>query len=122
MVRYPYEKIRDHGPFGLLYGLGLGIFNFGIKSLAGMSISHTLMLNTVSDVENPTVAVSIGAYPLMGVYKSIWTMINRKTQHSIEIARLLEGRFMAEQGRYKGASDRVVTDTFDALLQKQIRH
>jgi pyruvate dehydrogenase complex dehydrogenase (E1) component len=61
-------------------------------------------------------AVGVGAYPLQGVYKSIWAASKSQTRNSIMLARRVEGSYLANSTRTKGIDHQVVLESFDDLM------
>ncbi|KAH8879710.1 sterol glucosyltransferase [Thozetella sp. PMI_491] len=91
----PYKGARRDGPVGAVKGVGKGLVGVTSKFF--------------------TAAVGMGAYPLQGIYKSVWTSAHQSTQQSIRQARRLEGFYLAQQLRQAGFDDAHVLRAFDGL-------
>ncbi|KAL0933992.1 Sterol 3-beta-glucosyltransferase UGT80B1-like protein 1 [Colletotrichum truncatum] len=91
----PYKGAQKDGPVGAVKGVG--------KSLVGVT----------SKLFN--VAVGVGAYPLRGIYKSVWTSAHQDTQRSIRQARRIEGFYLAERMRQGGFDDALVLRAFESI-------
>ncbi|KFA52308.1 hypothetical protein S40293_00619 [Stachybotrys chartarum IBT 40293] len=94
---HPYRGAKQQGAIGAAKGVGKGIAGLSSKAF--------------------TATMGMAVYPLQGIYKSILYTANSKTRHSIEIARLMEGRYLADKGRAKGVSDKAVLERFDAVTR-----
>ncbi|KAJ9132456.1 Glycosyltransferase family 1 protein [Pleurostoma richardsiae] len=90
----PYKGAQEQGAIGAVKGVG--------KAIVGLSSNLF------------TATMGMATYPLQGIYKSIWTAAN-SSRDSLKLARRLEGRYLADKCRWKGADDKVVMDIFDAL-------
>jgi hypothetical protein len=115
----PYKGAKQQGVVGAAKGVGKGIAGLSSKLFTGM-LTQLLRVRD-SDWNNPTATIGSATYPLQGLYKSIWRLANSKARRSVQQARLAEGRYMADRSRVRGVSDRVMMDTFDAMMTGNIR-
>lgn len=115
----PYKGAKQEGAIGAAKGVGKGIAGLSSKLFTGMWFQLWRFID--SDWNHPTATIGSATYPLQGFYKSIWRLANSKARRSIQQARLAEGRYMADRSRARGVSDRVVMDTFDAMMGGNIR-
>ncbi|KAF3017109.1 sister chromatid cohesion protein 1 [Neopestalotiopsis sp. 37M] len=95
----PYRGAQQEGATGALKGVG--------KGLAGLSSKLF------------TASIGIGAYPLQGIYKSLWALAKSSTRRSIVLARRIEGTYLAFQARQAGLEDHAVMRDFAALGAKR---
>ncbi|KFA74440.1 hypothetical protein S40288_08917 [Stachybotrys chartarum IBT 40288] len=97
LFMHPYCGAKQQGAIGAAKGVGKGIAGLSSKVF--------------------TAVMGMTVYPLQGIYKSILYTANSNTRHSVEIARLMEGRYLANKGRAKGVSDKALMDRFDAITK-----
>lgn len=64
--------------------------------------------------------MGMAVYPLQGIYKSVWATANSRTRHSIQLAKRIEGRYLADKAREKGIEDKAVMDIFDARRKGEL--
>ncbi|KAI0537388.1 hypothetical protein GGR58DRAFT_471793 [Xylaria digitata] len=57
----------------------------------------------------------MAAYPLQGIYKSIWASARPKTRQSIIHSRRVEGFYLAKIARENGIDDSAVMSSFATL-------
>lgn len=116
----PYKGAKQQGAVGAVKGVGKGVVGLSSKLFTGMPILF-LLRRYDTDEDGFTATIGSATYPLQGIYKSIWRLANSKVRRAIQQARLAEGKHLAERGRAKGVSDRVIMDAFDAIMAGQIR-
>ncbi|ETS86260.1 hypothetical protein PFICI_00088 [Pestalotiopsis fici W106-1] len=95
----PYRGAQQEGAIGGLKGVA--------KGLGGLSSKLF------------TASIGIGAYPLQGIYKSLWALAKPGTRHSIVLARRIEGTYLAFQARQAGLEDQTVMRDFGSLTRKK---
>ncbi|KAI8686533.1 hypothetical protein NCS55_00329700 [Fusarium keratoplasticum] len=76
----PYEGAKNQGVLGAVKGIGKGV--------AGLT-SRVF-----------TATIGSATYPLQGIYKSIWRLVNSRTRQAIQKARLAEGKYLADKGHH----------------------
>ncbi|ENH67249.1 Sterol 3-beta-glucosyltransferase [Fusarium oxysporum f. sp. cubense race 1] len=97
----PYRGAKEDGPLGVFKGIAKAIANLHLMLLAA--------------------AVGTGAYPLRGIHQSILYLISCKTRRSIQLARRLEGRYLAGKAGTDRVLEHEVLDSFDKLMRREIR-
>lgn len=95
VVMLPYKGAQKEGVIGGMKGVGKGLAGISTKMFAA--------------------TVGMAAYPLQGIYKSIWASVNPNTQRSISIARRAEGVYLIAQFRTYGLEDQAVMDLFTEM-------
>ncbi|KAI2465968.1 glycosyltransferase family 1 protein [Annulohypoxylon bovei var. microspora] len=95
VVVLPYKGAQREGAIGGVKGVGKGLAGLSSKLFAA--------------------AVGMAAYPLQGIYKSIWATVKPNTQRSITLARHAEGSYLYEQIRAAGFDDQAVMDLFTTM-------
>ncbi|EXK29115.1 hypothetical protein FOMG_14293 [Fusarium oxysporum f. sp. melonis 26406] len=99
----PYRGAKEDGPLGVFKGIAKAIANLHLMLLAA--------------------AVGTGAYPLRGIHQSILYLISCKTRRSIQLARRLEGRYLAGKAGTDRVLEHEVLDSFDKLMRREVpRH
>ncbi|RSM17141.1 hypothetical protein CDV31_004034 [Fusarium ambrosium] len=97
----PYQGAKKQGVFGAAKGVGKGVAGLTSKVF--------------------TATIGSATYPLQGIYKSIWRLANSRTRQAIQMARFAEGKYLVDKGRERGVSDKVIMDTFDAMMARELR-
>ncbi|KAJ4113409.1 hypothetical protein NW765_011008 [Fusarium oxysporum] len=99
----PYRGAKEDGPLGVFKGIAKAIANLHLMLLAA--------------------AVGTGAYPLRGIHQSILYLISCQTRRSVQLARRLEGRYLAGKAGTDRVLEHEVLDSFDKLMRREVpRH
>lgn len=118
----PYQGAMERGPKGALTGLGKGVISLQSNLFTGTEILPRAVTTRDESRANDEVEAVMGmtTYPLQGMYKSLLYLSNSKTRHAIQLARHAEGRYLVEQRRSRGMSDKSVMNSFTELKDKML--
>jgi hypothetical protein len=118
----PYLGAKEDGPLGAFKGIAKAIANLSFMLLAGTCVTSFQPAEDhrgVSNIYCGTAAVGTGAYPLRGVHQSILYLIYCQTRRSVQLARRLEGRYLAGKAGTDRVLEHEVLDSFDKLMQRE---